>query len=157
MAKDRTLVSINSFFNTSYVVFGGRLVKEQPELAAVVMASYLRALRWMKTDEKNLAAAVAWNIRSAEQFLKKPFASSLDAVRSITTNDILKYASAPYIPEGEFKTNGFMHRTFDFAVKKNKLPPAASWQQVMKSLDTKVMKDVLTKPQKYHLDTFRYE
>ena len=149
------MVVLQRFMNSSYILLRRSFADQEPEIAASILASYLRALRWMKGDPLHLLLAAGWAKESAENFQKEPFAS-LELIRTITKRDILAYAANPSIPRADREEGGQVHTLFTFLQKRGKLPAQASWARIRKSLDSHLLRDILAQPDKHLLNTFDY-
>jgi NitT/TauT family transport system substrate-binding protein len=157
LAKHREYVVVQKFLNETYLTFTKSFVKNHPGETSLLIASYLRALRWMKKSETNLMTAAEWYLTGVTQYQKKPSTLSVAQVASLTSNEILKIAPAPYIPLNDFEKEGFISKTFEFMKAKGTIPDSATWEKLRNSLNRSIMEDVLSNTVKYRLDKFDYE
>jgi ABC-type nitrate/sulfonate/bicarbonate transport system substrate-binding protein len=149
------LVCLQRFLNASYVVLRRSFAEQEPEAAALVLAAYLRALRWMKDDTRHLLLAAGWAKERVEIFQKQPFAS-LGLICATTEHDILPYAANPSIPQADREEGGQVYKLFTFMQRKGKLPVSATWPRLQKSLDSNLVRGILAQPEKYLLNTYDY-
>jgi NitT/TauT family transport system substrate-binding protein len=145
------------FLNNSYLYFSRDFLKNNPETAELLIAAYLRALRWMRQDDANLMRAVEWNLASSEKLLGKPSGLSVQDVAKITTVDILKIAHAPVVPRQDLSNNGSIRRAFTFLKEQGKIPANIPWEKIAASFDRTLIDKVLADPNKYQLLQFNYE
>lgn len=149
------LVILQRFLNSSFIVLRRSFVDQEPEAASLILAAYLRALRWMKDDPRHLLLAAGWAKGRAESFQKKTFAS-LDLICATTERDILAYAANPSIPQADREEGGQIHKLFTFLQQKGKLPTSASWPQLRASIDLHLIRGILAQPDTHLLTTYDY-
>jgi NitT/TauT family transport system substrate-binding protein len=157
LAKHREYAVVQKFLNSSYLIFAKSFVKNHPGETSLVIASYLRALRWMKKSEKNLLQAAEWYLSGRTEFDKKPSDATAAQIAAITRDEILQIAPAPYIPLNDFEKEGFVFKAFEFMKAKEVIPASASWEKLRENLNRSIMADVLSNTVKYRLDKFDYE
>jgi len=145
------------FLNNSYLYFSKDFLKNNPETAELLVAAYVRALRWMRQDDANLIRAVDWNLASSEKLLGKPSKLSIQDVAKTTTEDILKIAHSPVVPRQDLANNGSIRRAFTFLQEQGKIPTSVTWEKIAASFDRTLIDKVLADPKKYQLLQFNYE
>lgn len=147
---------VQQVLNTSLIYLSRRFVRDNPEIADLLVASYARALRWLRSRDANLMRAVEWQIQAAEQLLGKPSNLVPDEVARITTSDLLKIARHPVVPEQELGEHGNIRRAFAFLKQQGLIPAEVAWERVAASFDRGIMDRVLANPQQYQLLEFDY-
>lgn len=145
------------FLNNSYLYFSRDFLKNNPDVAELLIAAYIRALRWMRQDDASLIRAVEWNLASSEKLLGKPSGLSVQDVAKTTTEDILKIAHSPVVPRQDLSNNGSIHRAFTFLQGQGKIPANVPWEKIAASFDRTLIDKVLADPKKYQLLQFNYE
>lgn len=148
---------IQRFLNQSYLYFSKKFVADNPEIAELVIAAYVRALRWMRQSNTNLMQAVGWELAAGERLLGKPTGLSPQDVARITTEDLLNIVKSPAVPQQDLDKNGAIRRAFAFLQKHGKIPPDVSWEKIATSFDRTLIDKVLANPKKYHLLDYDYE
>ncbi|HIJ90644.1 MAG: NrtA/SsuA/CpmA family ABC transporter substrate-binding protein [Desulfobulbaceae bacterium] len=148
---------VQRFLNNSYLYFSRDFLKNNPETAELLIAAYIRALRWMRQYDANLIRAVEWNLASSEKLLGKPPELSVQNVAKTTTEDILKIAHSPVVPRQDLSTNGSIRRAFTFLQEQGKIPANVPWEKIAASFDRTLIDKVLANPKKYHLLEYNYE
>jgi NitT/TauT family transport system substrate-binding protein len=156
LEKHRDYAVVQKFLNSSYILFTKAFTARHPEEVSLIMASYLRALRWMKKDEKNLIAAAAWTRNAIEEFQKKPSSATIEQISEVTKREILHIAEAPYIPKSDLEKGGNIFKAIEFLKSKGILPQTTDWEKIKTSLNREIMAEILLKPKKYKLDEFEY-
>lgn len=145
------------FLNSSYLYFSKNFLKNNPEAADLLVAAYIRALRWMRQDNANLIRAVEWNLASNEKLLGKPSGLSVQDVAKTTTEDILKIAHSPVVPRQDLADNGSIRRAFTFLQEQGKIPASVTWAKISASFDRTLIDKILADPKKYHLFEYNYD
>lgn len=157
LAKHKEFVVIQKFINSSYLFEGRTFAERYPEETSHIVASFVRALRWMKKDEKNLVRAAEWTMEAGKILQGGPQEASVEQIAAVTKTDILQITSNPVIPQSDFMQDGPMHKAFEFLKGQGKVPSSAVWEKVHNSLDRGVMDSVLSNPSKYRLNSFEYD
>jgi len=156
LSKNKEFVVIQKFLNASYFYLGRKFVERHPEEATQVVASFVRALRWMKADERNLVRAAVWTLEAGKGLKGSPPDWSVEQIAAIVRTDSLKLISDPFIPSGDLAQEGRMHKAFDFLKMKGKVPASTPWEKIRASMDQAMMKEVVSHPGKYLLNRFDY-
>lgn len=145
------------FLNNSYLYFSKDFLKTNPEVAELLVAAYVRALRWMRQNDANLMQAVGWNLASGERLLGKPTGLSPQDVARTTVDDILKIARSPSVPRQDLTENGSIRRIFAFLQKQGKIQADIPWEKIAASFDRTLLDKVLADPKKYQLFEYNYD
>ena len=147
---------VQRFLNSSYVYFSKNFIKNNPEIAELVLASYVRSLRWMRQSDANLELGVEWMLVSSERLLKKPSGLAAQTVAAVTTSDLLNIASSPAVPRQDLTAEGRVHRAFQFLKSRQKIAADVLWERIAVSFDRTLIEKVLADPGKYQLLSFDY-
>ncbi len=148
---------VQRFMNNSYVYLSADFARQNPEIAELVTAAYVRALRWMREDRTNLLRAIDWALQDAGQMLGKPSTlASEDMVRT-TTDDLLKIAASPVVPRQDLAANGSIHRAFTFLQAQGKIAATVPWAKIEQSFDTTLTDKVLAEPERSKILAFDYD
>lgn len=157
LAKHRDYTTQQKFMSSNYLYFMKKTADRHREETLLLLASYLRALRWMKKDKQNLMTAAAWNVAARIKLQKKPSEATAEQIAEITRKEILQIAEAPFIPLNDLEQSGAIYKAFTFLQAKKMIPPSAAWSTVRASLDRGLMSAVLAKPRTYRLNDFDYD
>jgi hypothetical protein len=157
LAKHPDYAILQQFINTSYLCFSRAFATRHPEETELLLASFLRALRWMRMGEENLLMAAAWNLNAQKEFQHRPSDVTVAQLAAITRSQSLPIAEAPYIPLKDFDENGMFHKSFNFLKSHDLIAAPVPWEKIKASLDRGMVAEVLSKPVKYNLDKFDYE
>lgn len=148
---------VQRFLNNSYLSVSRDFAQENPEVTELLVAAYIRALRWMRESDANLMQAVAWVLMAGEQLLGRPTGISPQDMARTTTNDLLKLAHSPGIPRQDLAKNGSIRRAFAFLQGQGKIPAGVTWARIAASFDRTLIDKVLADPKRYQLLQFDYE
>jgi ABC-type taurine transport system substrate-binding protein len=156
LSKHKGFVVIQKFLNASYFYLGRKFVERHPEEATQVVASFVRALRWMKADERNLIRAAVWTLEAGKGLKGSPPDWSVEQIAAIVRTDSLKLISDPFIPAGDLAQDGRMQMAFEFLKRHGKIPASTPWEKIRDSMDQAMMNEVVSNPGKYLLNRFDY-
>ena len=148
---------VQRFMNNSYVSLSADLTKKNPEVAELVVASYVRALRWMRDDRKNLMRAIDWALHDSSLMEGKPTTLSREDMAETTTDDLLKIAASPMVPKQDLTENGSLRRAFTFLQQQGKIAATVPWSKIETSFDYTLIERILTAPEKYQLLAVDYD
>lgn len=138
-----------------FMVFARRFAESHPEAVREILASEIRAIRWMRSNGQNVRQSSEWAIQAGNVFTKEKAAMSPDQfVRIITESHDL--SMVPVIPEEDLQENGHLRREFVFLKALGRIPQTKEWREVESQFDREVMKEVLAHGRKYRLNEFDY-
>ena len=157
LARHPEYVILQQFINTNYLCLTRAFATHYPEETSLLLASFVRALRWMKMDGKNLRMAAAWSLNAIEKFQNKPSEVTMEQLAAITRSQALPIAEAPYIPLKDFDEKGMFSKSFNFLKSQGLIAASVPWDKIKASLNRGMMAEVLSKPVKYKLGKFDYE
>lgn len=148
---------VQRFLNSSYLAVSKDFARNNPEITEQIVAAYIRALRWMRESDANLAQAVDWVLVAGEHLSGKPTGLSPQDMAKTTTDDLLKIAHSPAVPRHDLAKNGSIHRAFTFLKMQGKIPASTTWERIAASFSRTLLDKVLADPKKYQLLHFDYE
>ena len=152
-AKNR---AIYRGMSTDWVVLSKEFADQQPQAALLMVASFARAINWMRAATVNLEQAGVWVLGDGESFTAQPRSVSLAKAVEIARKDLLEVPGAPATPA---KVDGVapLTREFEFLQQLQRLPPATSVEQVTQAFAYTGLKQVQADPRKHKLFTFNYD
>jgi ABC-type nitrate/sulfonate/bicarbonate transport system substrate-binding protein len=139
-----------------YFLLSQQLIETRPEAAKEVSAALVRAIRWLRKNNSNLAKASEWAQNGITAYAGKPADISIEEISRITRNELLDMPRIPQLPLNESNKNSLLSKEFAFMKHLNKLPATASWQQVNQSIHRELMEEILKKPARYEINRFDY-
>ncbi len=148
---------VQRFMNNSYIYFSAGFVKKNPEISELMVAAYIRSLRWMRDDRKNLLRAVSWALQDTAQMTGRPSTISSEDMAKTTTDDLLKIAASPIVPAQDLAEKGSVRRAFAFLQAQEKIGAAVPWKKIEQSFDSSLIEKILASPEKYQLFSFDYD
>lgn len=141
---------------SGYLYFTKDFHDQNPEAARAILASVLRAIRWMKMKKENRLLAAKWSRAAGEKLTGREIPLSDGEIADLAEKDILGLISHPMISQADLKKSGALFREFEFLKKLKKVPASTQWVRIRDSFDLEMISQVLTDPRNYHLDTFDY-
>lgn len=139
---------------TDYLVINRPFAQEHPEISRTLVASFVRAIRWMRHSRLNLDKAVRWANEDAITFSGHSLALPLRQLAAIVQRDLLDVPAAPLVATPEALTP--LQQEFEFLMRLGKLPSQARWTHVVQAFGYDGLPTVLTQPQRHPTTTFNY-
>ena len=141
--------------STSYLAIGRRTADAHPEATRQILASYVRALNWLKTP-RNLKLAAEWALSAETRFSNKPSDVNATQLTEIVRREILGVPSAPLIPRSDLSENGRLAQKLDFLRKQKKVSAESSWHRVSGNVRPSFLSEVFGDATRYQLRKFDY-
>lgn len=156
LAKHEDLVVIHRSLSSGYLYLSRSFADRYPEAVRQIVASELRALNWLRRRQENMRRAGNWSLAAGKELSgQAPMLSARDYV-SLARNDLLGISSVAAIPLSDTVPDGRLCREFEFLKGLKKVPAAIAWEQVRSCFDRTAVKQVLSAPQQYPLETSEY-
>jgi NitT/TauT family transport system substrate-binding protein len=142
--------------STDWVVFSREFANEQPQLALQLVASYVRAINWMRAEKKNLDRAGVWVLDDSAKFIGKKPEINLQKATEIARKDLLDVPGAPAVPN---KIDGLppLAREFDFLLKQGKLASNTDPGKVQEAFSYDGLSKVQSNPGRFRTFEFKYD
>lgn len=152
-AKNR---AIYKGLSTDWVVFSKKWVENNPEIALLMMASYVRAINWMRQSNEHLEIAAKWVLSDGKDFTGTASQISVDKAMEIARKDLLNVPGAPSIPS---LVDGVppLSREFDFLKEIGRIHTNASDAALRNGFQYKDLKTIQASPKVYGLFHYDYE
>lgn len=148
---------IRKKLSTGYLYFDKSFADNNPEVLRQILASVIRAIRWIRKNEENLFAAFELNYQS-EQELKKHEIVLLDAERNkLAKSDILGLITDPIISDELIKKDGGLHKEFEFLRKLRNKWQSLEWEDLQRKFDGRIVVEVLNKSSHYRVGEADYD
>lgn len=139
---------------TDYLVLNRFLTQEHPEVSLALIASFVRAIQWLRLSRLNLDKAVRWANDEATSFSGRSLALPLRQLAAIVERDLLDVPAAPLVSVPE--TLPPLQQEFEFLARLGKLPSQARWAHVVQAFSYDGLSMVLRQPQRHQTRTFNY-
>ena len=156
ISKNARNRAIYKGLSTDWVVFPKNWVESNPEVALLMMASYVRAINWMRQSNEHLKIAAKWVLSDGEDFTGTASLISVDKAMEIARKDLLNVPGAPSIPS---LVDGVppLSREFEFLKEIGRIPTNASDTQLRNGFQYKDLKTIQASPKVYGLFRYDYE
>lgn len=141
--------------STDWVVLSKDFSDKNPQAALALVASFARAVNWMRAASANVDRAGAWVLADGEAFTGKPSALSLRKAVEIARKDLLDVPGAPAVPT---KVDGVspLSRELEFLQQQGRIGPEFGGAQVASAFAYAGLKQVQAEPKRYRLFTYDY-
>jgi NitT/TauT family transport system substrate-binding protein len=140
-----------------YVYFTRDFYERHPRAVRAVVASEIRALRWLRSSEKNLYIACRWAYDRAAAFGGEEPPTTVYDFHRLARRDILRVPEAPRLRPELLAPSGALHRQFRLSRALGLIDAAADWQRVEQSFVLDLVPQLLAAPREHHLDDLRLE
>ncbi|MBF0537032.1 MAG: NrtA/SsuA/CpmA family ABC transporter substrate-binding protein [Nitrospirae bacterium] len=147
---------IYSKVTSAYLYFRKDFHDSHPDAVDAIVASELRALRWLQRDKRNLLIAVDWVLKRQASFSSKSSPLTPEQIATLALDDLVGVNTDPRLPAGDFTQHGRLRDEFDFLKAIGLIPPTVSLDTVYKNFDPGIIRRVTTNPRRYRLDEYHY-
>jgi ABC-type nitrate/sulfonate/bicarbonate transport system substrate-binding protein len=140
------------------LIVRNEFLRDQSQVAAELVAAYLRAYRWWGMHDRNLVKTVEWVLSDADRKADADQArlALLEGVRTLRAS-VVGVLGLPQLPLGWTMDNGEARQRFDFLQLHGGGKPEWQWSDVRQRLDRTLMQSIYTQSGRYRLGEFRYE
>jgi sulfonate transport system substrate-binding protein len=141
---------------SGYMYFSRTFYKKHPEAARQIMASTIRAFKWITANKQNMLTASKWTKEAGEKLWAQEIPLSINEISDLAKKDIFGLSSIPFFNHDELSYNGPLHKKVKFLNTLGVIQPVAIWERIRNSFDPVILKEISTKPSQYGLDRFDY-
>ena len=154
--NNQDAVVINRFISMSFLYFSKSFADRNHEAARQIVAALVRAITWLKQDQRNLLSATRWTMEANKALTGKEMPLSLEQAAALTTSDILSIPSSAVIPAADLQKQGYLFKAFEFFKANGLLPAETGWDKTRANFDNSILSEVLAKPARYGIKKFNY-
>jgi len=139
-----------------FLFFSRDFAEANPDAVRKVVASLIRARRWLSKDRRNLLLSSGWTAEAGKALAPNLWGMDGNKIsRLVAETDALN--ASPAIPEQDLREDGHLYREFEFLKSTGRIPVDAEWKTVRNRFQTDVAREVLKRPGAYRLNVFYYE
>lgn len=142
--------------STDWVVLSKDFADKEPQAALSLVASFARAVQWMRAANANLERAATWVLADGVAFTGKPSSLTPTKAVDIVRKDLLDVPGAPAVPpkvDGELP----LARELEFLQQQGRISRDFDLSKVRQALAYDALKRVQADPKKYRLHVYDYE
>ncbi len=147
---------IHRSLSSGYLYFAPKFYRDQPETARQIIASELRALRWLRQEEQNLLKASRWAQRSGYKLSGQAPALAARQYFALARADLKGITSSPFMPRRDLEPGGRLFREFIFLKGLGLNRPDPGWSKVKECFDLSAVETISSDIIRYKLNSFRY-
>lgn len=142
--------------STDWVVLSKEFADKQPQAALALVASFARAVQWMRGASANVERAATWVLADGAAFTGKPSALPLAKAVEIVRKDLLEVPGAPAVPA---KVDGVLplSRELEFLQLQGRVGRDFGQSKVAEAFGYSALKQVQSDPKKYRLHVYDYD
>jgi sulfonate transport system substrate-binding protein len=156
-----------------YLCFTGQYARQRPDVVRALVASEIRALRWLRRNDRNLYIACRWARDRAAAFAggdrsRVPASAGVTPVAltaydflRLARRDLLRVPTAPRLlpellaPSPTAWIPGEIPQQFRLSRDAELIDPNADWERVRRSFAVGLVPEILSTASSYHLDNLR--
>lgn len=155
--RDPDKVVIHRSLTSAYLYFDKYFCDTNSEISSLVLASEIRALKWMKYDRQNLLSASRWAIDAYNKLSIQPMNLTPEDIAKLAIEDIVGSAFPPVISKKELEDGSRLFYEFALLKKFGMISASSKWAKVLKSFDREMLKRVISNAEALRLDEFHYD
>lgn len=135
-----------------YLFFTGVFARRHPDAARAVTASLVRAVRWLRVNDRNLYIASGWARQGWLDFMKTPATVSVHDILRTARGDLLRSETAPRLLAPWLRRGGAVYEQFHLSRDIGLVPRRAAWDPVRRSFDLDLVPQLEAASGAWHLD-----
>lgn len=156
LARVEGSVVIHRSLSSGYLYFARGFYDHRPEAVRHIIASELRALRWLRREEQNLLRASQWAQVSGRSLSGQAPTLTEQQHLTLARADLVGITSTPFMPRLDLEAGGRLFQEFIFLKRLGKTPAGSSWSQVKGCFDLSIIESIVSSASRYKLDSFKY-
>jgi NitT/TauT family transport system substrate-binding protein len=137
-----------------FLYFTRAFFERRPEVVRALVAAEIRALRWLRTNDKNVYIASRWARDHAVTFGRAELSLTVYDFLRLAKRDILRVPGAPRVPPELLAPAGALREQFRLA-REFGLIGDVGWERVRSSFATEVVPTILDTTSDADLDRLR--
>lgn len=126
-----------------FLYFTRRFFDRRPQVVRALVASEVRALRWLRTNEKNVYIASRWARERAVAFGGTELPSTVYDFDRLASRDILRVPGAPGLPPALLAPGGELEQQFRLAREFKLIAADARWERVRRCFAPEIVPELL--------------
>ncbi|MDM8535518.1 ABC transporter substrate-binding protein [Desulfobacterales bacterium HSG17] len=144
--------------SSGFLYFTKHFADKNPEAVYLIIASQIRAIRWLKLDRTNLLYACKWAMDAGANLSGEKTILTIKQYADLAQKDILgrHSVSSYHIPEDSLADSGNLYKEFIFLKQISRISSDSKWNLVYDSFDTDMLTEIIQNPGKYRLNEFDY-
>lgn len=156
LARNARNRAIYKGMSTDWVSMSRAWVESQPRAALALVASFVRAVNWMRRSRENVHTAASWVLADGSAFSGEPPKVALDKAADIVVKDLLGVPGAPSVPS---LIDGVapLSREFAFLQELGLMPLTSSDLALRQAFAYDGLRTVQADPKRYRVFNFSYD
>ncbi len=129
------------------------LLERSPEVVYHLLASEIRAIRWIISSDTNIDLAGEWAKNSSLKITPQGIDLNKEGIRALTKKDLpgIQTRDYPRIPPDLLSEGGALELEFLFLKNLGFISEEKTWKEVRKNFDLNAIDTVISKPEKYRI------
>jgi len=144
-----SLKRIHSGRSSGYLYAKGEFARANPEVLKQIIASEIRAIRYIQKSQENLDKTSEWAIEAGTALKGSSLGLTVEEYNKIVTDGL---PASVYIEDKYYSDGGVLNEEFELLKILVKVPKSAVWSDAKTKIKRELVSEVLANPKKYGLE-----
>lgn len=147
---------IHRSLSSGYLYFRKNLYDKHRIASLHILAAECRAINWLQLEKHNLLRAGELVLETIRKITGSGLDLTKNEISGLAMEDIIRTSEVPFIPVSYLLDNALLHNEFKFLKEIKKITASKKWEDVRNSFNRTILQEMITDPQKYRFNEFRY-
>lgn len=144
-----SLKRIDNGRSSGYLYAKGEFSRTNPEAIKHIIASEIRAIKYIQKNQENLDRVSSWAIEAGTALKGSSLGLTVEEYNKIVSDGL---PGSVYIEDKYYVDDGILNEEFDLLKTLGKVPQSATWNEARVKIKRELVKEVLSNPKKYRLE-----
>ncbi len=149
-------IAIHRSFASGYLYFSRSFAEQHLGSIYHIVASQLRAIRWLRRNEQNLLEACRLVLQEQYALTGKQALLSPQGYAKVVESDLMETEMISAFTEEDLDPGGRLFTEFEFLKRIGKIRSTVDWQEVRGCFDPEIFERVFSNWKQYRLDAVEY-
>ena len=156
LKQNKNYFVVSQVSSTGFLYTENQIVKKHPKAIKYIIASFLRAWNYLKSERKLLLQVCQWNLKDIKTLMKDSLLLGPQEISEIANQDLLQNSSFPNISSEDLIVGRRLQQEYIFLNEEKLILSNKKWDEIVKHFDTYSIQEVLHNEQEYKLSVFSY-
>lgn len=144
-----SLKRIDNGRSSGYLYVKGEFSRANPEALKHIIASEIRAIKYIQKSQENLDRVSTWAIEAGTALKGSSLGLTVEEYNKIVSDGL---PGSIYIEDKYYDDRGILNEEFDLLKTLGKIPQSVTWSEAKAKIKRELVKEVLSNPKKYRLE-----
>lgn len=135
--------------SSGYLYAKGEFSRSDPEAVKHIIASEIRAVKYIQKNQQNLDQTSQWAIDAGTVLKGGSLGLTVEEYNKIVSDGL---PGSIFIEDKYYNDGGVLNEEFELLKTLGKIPQSATWSESKKKIKRELVKEVLSDPGKYRLE-----